>query len=461
MIGTSGLTAADFEEIDAAAREHGVGVIAAGNFSLTAAMAQAAALLAARHLPHWEVIDYATASKAGRPERDVARAGRAARAPSARRPPRSRPTRSPGRPRRAARRSAGTQVHSLRLPGFVLSTEVIFGLPDERLSIRHDAGGSAAPYVAGTLLAARAVSGRSGLTRGLDTLLLGVAGAAQPAALGSSRRRTHVRDAAQDSTSPPAGSTVADRLRGARSRGFVGRAAELELFRFALEAPEPPFSVLWISGPGGVGKTTLLGVLADAARLVRREPVLLDLRAIEPSPPAFAAELARALGTAAGAPALGGRERPVLMLDTFETAAGLEDWLREEFLPALPAGALVVIAGRDRPAGAWREDPGWRELLRVVSLRNLDPVDARELLRRAQGGGRAARADASSLTHGHPLALWLLRRGAGAASEDGAAGARELGAVPDVVGRCWRASSRACPARDIGWRWRSRRRRGS
>ena len=52
VIGTSGLTAADFEEIDAAARERGVGVIAAGNFSLTAAMAQAAALLAARHLPH-------------------------------------------------------------------------------------------------------------------------------------------------------------------------------------------------------------------------------------------------------------------------------------------------------------------------------------------------------------------------------------------------------------------------
>ena len=51
VIGTSGLTAADFEEIDAAARERGIGVIAAGNFSLTAAMAQAAALLAARHLP--------------------------------------------------------------------------------------------------------------------------------------------------------------------------------------------------------------------------------------------------------------------------------------------------------------------------------------------------------------------------------------------------------------------------
>src|ERR687889_555662 len=63
VIGTSGLTAADFEEIDAAAHARGVGVIAAGNFSLTAAMAQAAALLVARHLPHWEVIDYASDAK--------------------------------------------------------------------------------------------------------------------------------------------------------------------------------------------------------------------------------------------------------------------------------------------------------------------------------------------------------------------------------------------------------------
>src|ERR687888_2430991 len=63
VVGSSGLTAEDFTEIDAAARERRVGVVAAGNFSLTAALCQAAALLAARHLPAWEVIDYASATK--------------------------------------------------------------------------------------------------------------------------------------------------------------------------------------------------------------------------------------------------------------------------------------------------------------------------------------------------------------------------------------------------------------
>jgi 4-hydroxy-tetrahydrodipicolinate reductase len=172
VIGTSGLTAADFEEIDAAAREHGVGVISAGNFSVTAAMAQAAALLVVPHLPHWEVIDYASATKADVPSgtaRELAE-----RLGGVRPSELGRPLDQIAGPVEARGASVGGgQVHSVRLPSFVVSTEVLFGLQDERLSIRHDAGGSPAPYVAGTLLAARAVTGRVGLVRGLDQLLLG------------------------------------------------------------------------------------------------------------------------------------------------------------------------------------------------------------------------------------------------------------------------------------------------
>jgi 4-hydroxy-tetrahydrodipicolinate reductase len=53
-----------------------------------------------------------------------------------------------------------------------VSTEVVFGLPDERLTIRHDAGSTPEPYVAGTLIAVRRAPGLVGLTRGLDVLLL-------------------------------------------------------------------------------------------------------------------------------------------------------------------------------------------------------------------------------------------------------------------------------------------------
>jgi 4-hydroxy-tetrahydrodipicolinate reductase len=171
VIGTSGLTADDYAEIDAAARERSVGVVASGNFSLTAAMAQAAALLAARHLPQWEVIDYASATKPDVPSgtaRELAERLGAVRAPALGHPIED--LHGPQEARGAT--VAGTQVHSVRIPSFVVSTEVVFGLPDERLTIRHDAGGSPEPYVAGTLIAARRAPGTVGLTRGLDTLLL-------------------------------------------------------------------------------------------------------------------------------------------------------------------------------------------------------------------------------------------------------------------------------------------------
>jgi len=171
VIGSSGLTAADFEEIDAAARRHSVGVVAAGNFSVTAAMCQAGALIAARHLPHWEVIDYASAQKPDVPSgtaRELAE-----RLGDVRRPEPGYPIDELEGPKEARGTPvAGAQVHSVRLPSFVVSTEVVFAGPDERLTIRHDAGGTAQPYVEGTLLAVRKVPELVGLMRGLDNLLL-------------------------------------------------------------------------------------------------------------------------------------------------------------------------------------------------------------------------------------------------------------------------------------------------
>src|SRR5258705_8247519 len=63
------------------------------------------------------------------------------------------------------------KIHSLRMPSFVLSCEVIFGADNERLAIRHDSGASAAPYVSGTLFAVRSVTRFVGLKRGLDSIL--------------------------------------------------------------------------------------------------------------------------------------------------------------------------------------------------------------------------------------------------------------------------------------------------
>jgi hypothetical protein len=53
----------------------------------------------------------------------------------------------------------------------VLAFETIFGLPAERLTIRHDAGKGAGPYVHMTLLAVRRVMQVTGLMRRMDKQL--------------------------------------------------------------------------------------------------------------------------------------------------------------------------------------------------------------------------------------------------------------------------------------------------
>ena len=173
VVGSSGLDADDYDAIDALARERGVGVLAAGNFSLSAALVLRFATEAARHFETWEVIDYASAGKQDAPSGTAQEL--AERLATVRQPVLRVPVEDVVGAREARGASvAGTQVHSLRLPGFVVSTEVVFASGGERLTLRHDAGQTPGPYVAGTLLAIRALPGRVGLTRGLDRILGGV-----------------------------------------------------------------------------------------------------------------------------------------------------------------------------------------------------------------------------------------------------------------------------------------------
>ncbi|HEX3290079.1 MAG TPA: 4-hydroxy-tetrahydrodipicolinate reductase [Gaiella sp.] len=170
VVGSSGLSADDYDALDASARERGVGVIAAGNFSLAAALLVRFATEAAAEFESWEVIDYGSAGKEDAPSgtsREVAE-----RLGAVRRPALGVPLDEVlGMPDARGATVSGTQVHSLRLPGFVVSTEVVFASAGERLTLHHDAGLTPAPYIAGTLLAIRSLPGRVGVTRGLDRLL--------------------------------------------------------------------------------------------------------------------------------------------------------------------------------------------------------------------------------------------------------------------------------------------------
>ncbi len=170
VIGTSGLSEADYAEMAGVAMERKRSVLAVGNFAMTAVLLQKFAEIAARYIPQWEIIDYAHDDKPDAPSGTVREL--------ANRLSRIRPSEltvplehTQGIVETRGARLEGTQVHSVRLPGYTISAEVIFGMPDQRLSIRHDSGSSAQPYVDGALLAIRKVGTFVGLRRGLDSVL--------------------------------------------------------------------------------------------------------------------------------------------------------------------------------------------------------------------------------------------------------------------------------------------------
>ncbi len=173
VIGTSGLDADDYAAIDAAAQAAGCGVLAAGNFSITATLMRRFAVEAARYVPDVEIIDYAAADKVDAPSgtaRELAELLGAGRQAGTSLPVDELVGLAVARGA-AVGGPRPVQVHSLRLPSFVIACEVVLGADNERLTIRHDAGVSAAPYVGGTLLAARRVSSFVGLKRGLDSIM--------------------------------------------------------------------------------------------------------------------------------------------------------------------------------------------------------------------------------------------------------------------------------------------------
>jgi 4-hydroxy-tetrahydrodipicolinate reductase len=170
VVGASGLTESDFAEIDPVAAQQQRAVLACGNFALTVVLLQKFAEMAARLIPQWEILDYAHDDKVDAPSgtaRELATRLARVRAPEP-----TVPLDQTVGPREARGATfSASQVHSIRLPGFVISAEIIFGLPDQRLSIRHDSGGSARPYVDGALIAIRKVSSLIGVHRGMDTVL--------------------------------------------------------------------------------------------------------------------------------------------------------------------------------------------------------------------------------------------------------------------------------------------------
>lgn len=169
VIGTTGLSPADVDEIGRLAGEANTGAVVAANFALGAIVMMHLGKIAARYFDYAEIIELHHEQKADAPS------GTALATAGAMVESRGKPFQHPELRRETLKNarggeSGGVAIHSVRLPGFSAHQEIIFGAPGQTLTIRHDTINREC-YIPGVVLAIRHVAHHKGLTYGLEPLL--------------------------------------------------------------------------------------------------------------------------------------------------------------------------------------------------------------------------------------------------------------------------------------------------
>ena len=169
VIGTSGVDDATLERLRAGSAAAGRGAVYAANFAIGAVLQMYMAALAARFFDAAEIIEMHHDAKVDAPSGTALKTAalmRAARendflmnVPSLQHLDHTR-----------GGAMGGVPIHSVRLPGFVASQEVIFGGFGQTLTLRHDTTGREA-FMPGVVIAIREVMNRTALVDGLDALV--------------------------------------------------------------------------------------------------------------------------------------------------------------------------------------------------------------------------------------------------------------------------------------------------
>jgi 4-hydroxy-tetrahydrodipicolinate reductase len=167
VIGTTGLTQDNLDELKQLAEDNQSGVIVAPNFALGAVLLMRFAALASRYMDYAEVIELHHEQKQDAPSGTAIHTTKMMA--ESRGKPFSQAVDEGNFPSRGESHN-GIQVHSVRLPGLMAHEEVLFGGLGQTLSIRHDTNGREC-YVPGVLLAVQEVINRPGLTQGLDKII--------------------------------------------------------------------------------------------------------------------------------------------------------------------------------------------------------------------------------------------------------------------------------------------------
>ena len=149
VVGTTGLTAEQVEQLRFDAERSQGNCLIAPNFAIGAVLMMEAAKLIAPHMPDYEIVELHHEAKVDAPSGTAKRTAELIEQAGGRNAP---------------------EIHSVRLPGIVASQEVIFGGLGQTLTVRHDTF-SRESFTPGVLLAVRKVSEVDGLVVGLEHVI--------------------------------------------------------------------------------------------------------------------------------------------------------------------------------------------------------------------------------------------------------------------------------------------------
>ena len=181
-------------------------------------------------------------------------------------------------------------------------------------------------------------------------------------------------------------------LDDADAEHFVGREPEMAAIAELIDSGTPS-RILFVHGPGGIGKSALLRA---AGRMATRAGFTLaahDARAL----PADLDRLATRLVESGG-------DTPFLVLDEVDHLGSMLAPLRDRLLDRLPADARIVLAGRGEPDPSWHAQ-GLPGIVVDLPLWPLTDGSADEYLAQRGIADPDLRARIVAWARGYPLAL--------------------------------------------------------
>lgn len=169
VVGTTGFSGEQLQELEELANEKGIGCIIAPNFALGAVLMMKFSQMAAKYFPDVEIIEMHHDEKRDAPSGTAVKTAEMIAD--------VRPAKKQGHPDEWEKIPGsrggdytGMRIHSVRLPGLVAHQEVIFGSKGETLTIRHDSYDRSS-FMTGLKLSIEAVMKLDGFVYGLENIL--------------------------------------------------------------------------------------------------------------------------------------------------------------------------------------------------------------------------------------------------------------------------------------------------